>query len=232
MFTKSARYYDALYHFKDYGTTSRQLLSQIHDRNPSAISLLDVGCGTGKHLEYLRESLQVEGLDVNTELLEIARTRCPGVPFHQGDMVKFDLGRSFDVITCLFSSIAYVRTIDNMNAAINCMAQHLNPKGLLFIEPWFSPESYWVGRLTANFVDQPDLKIAWMYTSEIEGLVSILDINYLVGSHDGITYFTERHELGLFTQEEYQEGFHRVDLEVEYDPVGLFNRGLYIGKNH
>jgi hypothetical protein len=69
-----------------------------------------------------------------------------------------------------------------------------------------------------------------MYISEIEGSVSILDTNYLIGTPEGITYFTERHELGLFTHEEYQDAFRRVDLEVEYDPVGLFKRGLYIGK--
>jgi ubiquinone/menaquinone biosynthesis C-methylase UbiE len=182
------------------------------------------------HLEHFRETLQVEGLDLSAEMLEIARARCPGVPFYQADMVHFDLGRSFDVITCLFSSIAYVRTVENMYAAVTSMAHHLNPQGILFIEPWFSPENYWVGRLTANFVDQPDLKIAWMYVSEIEGRVSISDMHFMVGTPRGITDFTERHELGLFTNEEYLDAIRRVDLEVEYDPVGLFKRGLYIGK--
>jgi ubiquinone/menaquinone biosynthesis C-methylase UbiE len=230
MYKKSAKYYDALYQALDYKRASQRINSLIQQINPNSKTLLDVGCGTGKHLEYLRETMEVEGLDLSTEMLEIARVRCPGVPFHQGNMVKFEVGHSFDVITCLFSSIAAVRTVENMNTAVARMAHHLNRKGILFVEPWFSPKDYWVDRLTANFVDQPDLKIAWMYISEIEGSVSILDTNYLIGTPEGITYFTERHELGLFTHEEYQDAFRRVDLEVEYDPVGLFKRGLYIGK--
>ena len=230
MYTKSARFYDAIYHFKDYIEASQRIHSLIQQINPYARTLLDVGCGTGKHLELWRETLQVEGLDLSPEMLEIARGRCPGVPFYQGNMVNFDLGHSFDVITCLFSSIGLVKTVKNMYTAVENMARHLNPQGILLIEPWFTPENYWVGRLTANFVDQPDLKIAWMYVSEIDGRVSITHINFMVGTPKGITHFTERLENGLFTHEEYQDAFRRVDLEVEYNPVVLFNRGLYIGK--
>ena len=110
------------------------------------------------------------------------------------------------------------------------MAEHLKPLGVLIIEPWINPDKYWIGRITANFVDQPDLKIAWMYTSEVEENISVFGINYLVGTPEGVTYFTERHEMGLFTHEEYRNAFFRAGLDVEYDPVGLFKRGLYIGK--
>src|SRR4030095_7263880 len=113
MFTKSAQFYDALYHFKDYAAAAEQLHALIQETCPGASTLLDVACGTGKHLEYLRAYYRVEGLDLNAQLLEVARKRCPGVLFHQGNMVDFNLDRSFDVVTCLFSSIGYVKTVDN-----------------------------------------------------------------------------------------------------------------------
>lgn len=229
MYTKSAEFYDALYHFKDYVAASVQLDEIIQQRHPEAQSLLDVGCGTGKHVENLRHRYQVEGLDISAELLSVARERCPDVPFHEADMATFKLGRSFDVITSLFSAIAYVRTLKNLERAVACMSSHLEPGGLLIIEPWFSPENYWRGRITANFFDKPELKIAWMYTSEIEDNVSIFKINYLVGTPEGVTYFTEKHEMGLFTEAEYIEAFERAGLAVEHDPKGLFGRGMYIG---
>src|SRR5918997_919179 len=98
MYTQSAQFYDALYHFKDYAAASRQLRALLQQHHPNTKALVDVACGTGKHLQYLREYYQVEGVDLNPEMLEIARGRCPEVPFHHGDMVHFSLGRAFDVV--------------------------------------------------------------------------------------------------------------------------------------
>lgn len=231
MYTQSARFYDALSRFKDYAAASGQLVSLLQQRNPNAETLLDVACGTGKHLENLRDHYQVEGLDLNYEMLEIARRRCPDVAFHQGDMATFNLDRTFDVVTCLFSAIGYVKTVDNLQRAVSKMVRHLRPGGLVVVEPWFTPESYWVDELTANFVDEPELKIAWMYISEVEDRTSVLKIHYLVGTPQGIQGFDERHEMGLFTHEEYLEAFRRAGLEVHYDPEGLFGRGMYLGTN-
>ncbi len=129
----------------------------------------------------------------------------------------------------LFSSIGYVRTYDNLLKTIAGLARHLEPGGLAFVEPWFTPQTYVSGTVTANFVNDPDLKIAWMYVSERRGALSVLDIHYLVGTPTGIEQFNEVHELGLFTHEQYLAAFEQAGMEVEYDATGFFGRGLYIG---
>jgi SAM-dependent methyltransferase len=232
MFLKTAAFYDALYHFKDYPAASAKLRGLMQRANPSAVTLLDVGCGTGKHLEHLRQWFRVEGMDLNPDLLAVAHERCPDVPLHQGDMVNFSLERRFDIVTCLFSALAYVRTVDRMYAAVANMARHLNPGGVLIIEPWFSPERLWTGHITANFVDQPDLKIAWMYTTVLEDRVTVLDIHYMVGTPRSVDSFTERHELGVFTDAGYSDALRQSGMTVEHDPIGLFARGLFVGVRH
>ncbi len=231
MYRASAKYYDHLYHFKDYGAAADQLHSWIERVAPGARSLLDVACGTGKHLEHLRRHYEAAGLDINEDLLHIARARCSDVVFHAGDMTAFDLGRTFSVVTCLFSAIAYVKSVDNLRRTLVCLARHTSPDGAVFLEPFFSPENFRVGDLTFNVADLPDTKIAWTYISRKAGALGILDVHHLVGTKTGVEYFTERHELGLFTHEEYAAAFRDAGLSVEHDPAGLFGRGMYIGRH-
>ncbi len=230
MFTRSAQIYDKIYGFKDYSAASERIAALIEAQHPEARSLIDIGCGTGKHLSFLQERYEVEGLDLNEELIEIARRTCPEVRFTVADMTTFDLSRTFDVTACLFSAIGYVKTKEGLRNALKQLAQHTNPSGLVLVEPWFTPEQFWTDHITANYVDEPDLKITWMYTSRAENEVSILDIHYLVGTPQSVSHFVERHEIGLFTAEEYEAAFRDAGLAVEFDKQGLFQRGLYIGR--
>ena len=84
--------------------------------------------------------------------------------------------------------------------------------------------------LHANFVDRPDLKVVRMNVSAREGNVFIADFHFLVGTPEGIEYFTERHELGMFTDDEYRDALRSSRLEVFYDPEGPMGRGLFLGR--
>ena len=228
MFTRSAAFYDAVYGWKDYAEESEAVHRLIQERRPGARTLLDVACGTGGHLRHLAGLYEAEGLDADPEMLAVAATHCPGVPLHEGDLTAFDLGRRFDAVTCLFSSIGYARTLDGLDAAGAALARHLEPGGVLLVEPWLSPDEWVVGRPHLLVVDEPELKIARINTSERDGRLSVVEFHYVVATPEGVEHFTELHELGLFTPEEYTSAFERAGLSVEHDPVGLMGRGLYV----
>jgi ubiquinone/menaquinone biosynthesis C-methylase UbiE len=232
MFTESARYYDQIYSFKDYRAEVQRLVAIIGERLRSGGDrLLDVACGTGGHIEYLREHYNVEGFDLSPELLGIARRRNPGVTFHQGDMTDFSLEREYDAVTCLFSSIGYVKTLDNLDRAVACMARHLAPGGVLIVEPWFTPEAWHPNTVHGMLIDEPELKIARVNTSFVDGRLSYFDLHYLIGTPEGTEHLVERHELGLFETGEMCAAFTGAGLRVTHDPEGLIGRGLYIGQH-
>src|ERR1043166_7884316 len=232
MFSATARYYDTIYlAMKDYGAEAAKLTALVHQYSHSPGNrLLDVACGTGLHLSYLKQLFQVEGLDLDEQLLTIARQRNPEVPLHHANMIDFALGHTFDIVTCLFSAIGYVQTLDNLSRATQGMAQHLTSGGVLLIEPWFTPETWRPGTVHARFIDEPDLKLARINTSLVEGRLSLIDMHYFIGIQEGIEHYVERHELGLFTSDEMIHVLTNCGLEVTYDATGLTGRGLYIGQ--
>jgi SAM-dependent methyltransferase len=231
MFDKSAELYDLLYDWKDYRAESEKLRQIVAARRPEARSLLDVACGTGSHLVYLREWFAVEGLDIDPGLLKVAGGRVPDIPLHQADMRDFDLGRTFDVVTCLFSSIGYVETASGLSSAITAMARHLDPSGVLIVEPWLTPDTFDPNRLGRVVLgERPELQAVRMNGTRVEGNLSILDFHYLIARPGSVEHLTETHTLGLFTDAEYRSALEESGLTVEHDPEGLMGRGLWIGQ--
>lgn len=230
MFTKSVQFYDAIYGTKNYEEEASLIHKLIWQyRKSTGRSLLDVGCGTGGHLFFLQEHYAVRGLDINPDMLRLAHQRCPGVEFYEADMVDFMLGYRVDIVISLFSSIGFVKTVDRLNRTVRHMSQHLKPGGVVIVEPWFTPDTWKPGTLHATFVDEPSLKIARMTISGVEGRISKNDFHYMVATPEAISHFVEHHELGLFTDDEYQTAFRNAGLTVIYEPDGLTGRGLYIG---
>ena len=230
MYDRSAEFYDAIYSFKNYEKETARLheLIQQHKRSPGN-ELLDVACGTGGHIAYLKRNYSVEGLDINPLMLRLARKKHPDVVFYRRDMTNFWLRKEFDVVTCLFSAIGHVKTRRRLGLAVRAMARHLKPGGVLVVESWPTPKQWQIGRLGANFVDEANLKIARFGISKARGRLSVQDLHHLVATPIRIQHFVERLEMGLFTHDEYLDTFRQAKLETVYDPEGLMGRGLYIG---
>lgn len=232
-YEQSASVYDAIYtQMKDYRREAERLYSIVENlRRSGGWSLLDVACGTGLHAEYLSDWYLVEGLDISEAQLAIARKRLPKRPFYHDDMRTFNLGRQYDVVTCLFSAIGHL-TSREMPVAVANMARHLKPGGVLVIEPWLQPHMWRPGYIGADFVDRPDLKVARISRSTREGNVIKLVMDHLVGRLEGTEHFVERFDLTMIGLDGFRAAFAHAGLEFSHDPDGLSDngRGLFIGR--
>lgn len=221
MFRKTADVYDLVYAWKDYAGEASRLCELIG--RPGG-TLLDVACGTGKHLEHLAAHYRCEGLEIDPGMAQIARAR--GFTVHEGDLATFDLGRRFDAVTCLFSSIGYA---DGLDVAVANLGRHVAPGGVLVVEPWLSPEIVVPGRVSVHTADTERVKVARMNSIDVEGRASVLKFHYLVGREGAVEHLTERHVLWLWTRDEYEAAFARAGLQAAYDEYGLMGRGLWLG---
>lgn len=232
MFDATAEYYDALYHDKDYQAEARYVADAIRDRVPRAASLLDVGCGTGAHAAFLatHHRFHVDGIDLEPAFVERARARLPSATFTRADMTDFDLDRTYDAVICLFSAIGYVRNEPNLHRAIAAMARHTGPGGVLVVEPWFEPGVMRPGFLTCRVAETANGTICRMSHTAIEGAVSRLHFEYLIGSAAGLRRAAERHELGLFTRDQMEGAFAAAGMAATFDERGPTGRGLYVAR--
>jgi len=228
MFVESAELYDAIYHFKNYARECERLRGLIGEAVPAASTILDVACDTGEHARFLKEHYAVDGVDINENYLRAARLKNPAGNYTRADMTDFDLGRTYDVVTCLFSAIGRVTTFERLERAIACMARHVRPGGALIVEPWFTPDQWNPGSLFVHVGEIGAAKVCRMSLSGRDGDVSILLYHYLRGTPEGIEHYTERLELGLFTRDEMTWAFESVRTAVRYDSEGLMGRGLYL----
>jgi len=230
MFLESAELYDAIYHFKNYARECERLRALIADAVPGARTILDVACGTGEHARFLKQRYAIDGVDLNESYLRAARVKNPAGSYTRADMTDFDLAATYDAVTCLFSAIGYVRTAGRLQRAIACMARHVNPGGVLIVEPWLTPDDWKPG---ATFIHAGEIgadKVCRMSLSGQEGNLSVVQMHYLRGRPDGIEHYSERLELGLFTRDEMTRAFESANMEVGYDAEGLMGRGLYLAR--
>jgi ubiquinone/menaquinone biosynthesis C-methylase UbiE len=231
-----AELYDLIEGAKDYEAEAARLqqILGLYKRTPGD-SLLEVACGTGKYLSVLVEHYRCTGVDISQPMLEIARRNVPDAEFIRVDMVDMDLGRSFDVLICLFSSIGYVRTRAKLDLAIRRFADHLLLGGVVVIEPWLTPEAFRPGEPFMDTYDGADVKIARLGVNELtredDTEISVLEFDYLI-ARDGkpVQYVRDRHELGLFGHDRILETMRSVGLETTYLEKGVRDgRGVFVG---
>lgn len=232
---QTAAWYDAIYaDVVDYDATAERIDASVRRYlGDGPVTLLDVACGTGRFIESLgrfgRYTLQ--GTDLDPRMLAVARQRLPDVPLTEADMAELSLGQTFDVVTCLGSSLPAVGGTDRLNQAIYRLAAHLKPAGIMIIEGFIHPDDWEDGRLSANFVDRPDLKIARMVRSSRRDDLAVMDMQYLIATPESTQQFVERHELGLYTDDDWKRAFGGAGLHASKDATGLLNRATWLARH-
>ncbi len=104
-------------------------------------SLLDIGCGTGRHaLELVKRGYRVTGVDPSREMLaflsaEAARAKLP-VATVAGDLRRLNVEGTFDAAYCVMDTFRFLLTNEEVLAHLRAVAQRLNPGGVYVTDFW------------------------------------------------------------------------------------------------
>lgn len=96
---------------------------------------LDLACGSGRHTRALCKHTWTVGLDLSMDLLQVAISESPLIPYVRGDMraLPFATG-AFHLVVNLFTSFGYFSSDDENRLVLNEVSRVLVPKGVLVLD--------------------------------------------------------------------------------------------------
>lgn len=141
-FTVIAPYYDRLMSFVNYRSWVNYIERIILLHRIDEKIILDIACGTGVCLElWMEKGYKVIGLDASESMLEIARARFPEeffiegrIKLIRGDLRDFSLDEKVPVITCLYDSLNYLLTPEELFNCFKTVHFNLKDSGLFIFD--------------------------------------------------------------------------------------------------
>jgi SAM-dependent methyltransferase len=98
-------------------------------------SVLDLGCGAGRHTKALFERWWTVGLDLSMALLKVARMESPDAPYVRADMRELPFAdESFDLVVNLFTSFGYFEEDSEHARVLACVCAATRRGGTFVID--------------------------------------------------------------------------------------------------
>ena len=228
---------------EEYLVEAQEWLDVIRDRLDVAPSpgqtlptLLELGCGGGHLLSHLTPHFITEAVDLSPQMLEISRRINPQTLHHVGDMRTFRLGREFDVVA-IHDAVNYMITEDDLRAAIETAAVHLNPGGVVLLAPDCVQETFSGPRVVEWTREAEDRSVTFIeYVGKPQpGSTSVESVFIFVIDEGGeLKVEVDRHTGGLFPAETWLNLLEAAGLDAEYIQTNAYEGGfggnLFVGQ--
>jgi ubiquinone/menaquinone biosynthesis C-methylase UbiE len=233
VYSKFASYYDAIYdEICDYEKDVELFLkiARIHlPEKPG--SVIDLGCGTGKHLEIFdKKGLEVAGMDLSEEMITLAKQRFKEkgkkIMLQSGNMKDLEIEKTFDMATSFFGSYGY---LTDEKDAISLFANVKDKEiKLLIFEFWQTNQVIDNIKSWEKVKLDEEKELIRISQSFFDKEKSILKVNFefiIISSNEIVDRFTEEHYIKTYTFESITKliteggckvlGFYKDELSLE-----------------
>ncbi len=217
-----SQYYDLLYSDKDYTGEVEYIDKLIKENASKTKTILDMGCGTGKHAELLcNKDYLVHGIDLSREMLKIAETRREGkenrLNFSHSNIQDLKLKKKFDLVVSLFHVMSYQNSNEELIKAFKVAKNHLNDDGIFIFDFWYGPAVLTdLPTTKVKRLDNQFIKVTRIAEPVLHAQENIVDVNYNIFIEDKKTQeIIEKKELHKMRY------FFDTELEIICEQIGF-----------
>ena len=212
-----AKYYDKFYSKKNYQKEVMFLKNFISKND----SIIDIGCGTGMHAYYLN-NYNIDGLDLNEEMLNFAKTLIKGNLYKQ-NILDIKIDKKYNIIISMFAVINHLNNVEELEKCLINLKNILLPNGKIILD-LHNPQSS--GEKTDCF-DNIKRTMIWNYDKEtkIEKSSIIFEVDNKV--------YNDSHIFRIFSIDEIKKVCKKVGLNVVniYENYDINKKGNKNSKN-
>lgn len=218
VFDKYSEYYNLLYEDKDYDAEAAYVAGLLKD----AKSVLELGCGTGKHAKRLVDNgFSIYGVDLSDTMLEQAKIL--GINCEIGDARTYRCNKMFDAVISLFHVMSYQNTDKDVLDEFNTAAYHLKARGKFIFDIWYKDAVLsQVPERRVKKLENEKIKITRYCNPNHIKDKNIVEVNYnieILNKDTGvIDKLEENHSMRYFSEEEMinfaeKAGFRIIKVE-------------------
>lgn len=215
-----SRFYDKLY---TINTGSMVFLDQTLRRRDQGYDVLELGCGTGNNLEYVKKRCNfLCGMDQSPEMLAVAGKKLPDAELLIGDMADFRLERTFDAVLVLFDTMNHLQHSEEWISLFDCAVMHLKDEGKLLIDINTPLRLQRYGLLPPVINRIPDGSLMIMQVNETAAdrfLFELEIFEHLGNEH----FFRIKEEIKEFTP---SPSWVLAELQKRFERVSIYNESI------
>lgn len=222
-FTTIAPYYDHLMSFVNYRSWVNHIERIILMHNINEKIIFDIACGTGVCLElWLEKGYKVIGLDASEAMLEVCKKRFPAESYRtgkvrliKGDLRNFSLDERIPVITCLYDSLNYLLSSEELLSCFKSVYNSLTNNGLFIFDmnTIHALQIEW-GNQIFERRDGPIHSI-WDNTFDSKTRMSTLKLTLNVYEDGKLITLKELHQERAYSLEEIKSLIESVNFDIK-----------------
>jgi SAM-dependent methyltransferase len=197
----------------------QNIFSQTAGNSRELTSVLDLGCGSGKHLAEFKSTAKKVGVDRSESMLaEAVNRKIPNSSFIANDICAVNVEMRFDLVYSLFHVLSYQITEQDLILFFRSIAQHLEKDGAAVVDFWHrtpwdrDPPITRITRRKSNSAEV--IRISEPKCNLLTGVVEIHMDLFVKSEGDEFTHFTEDHTMRSYTLGELSLAAQLAGLEI------------------